>query len=71
VEPVRSIRSGGSSKACFGWHWTAAGRYRVAAVIDETTVWDEKVPVEAGKDTTLDLSQSTSPVPVGRFATGT
>jgi hypothetical protein len=43
----------------------------VAAVIDETTVWDEKVEVEAGKDTTLDLSQSTSPVPVARFATGT
>jgi hypothetical protein len=71
VEPVRSIRSGGSSRACFGRHWTAAGRYRVVAVIDETTVWDEKVTVEAGKDTTLDLSQSTSPVPVGRFATGT
>ena len=48
-----------------------AGRYRVVAVIDETTVWDEKVAVEAGKDTTLDLSQSTSPVPVARFATGT
>jgi hypothetical protein len=43
----------------------------VVAVIDETTVWDEKVTVEAGKDTTLDLSQSTSPVSVGRFATGT
>jgi len=48
-----------------------AGRYRVIAVIDETTVWDEKVTVEAGKDTTLDLSQSTSPVPVDRFASGT
>ena len=48
-----------------------AGRYRVVAVIDETTVWDEKVTVEAGKDTTLDLSQSTSPVPVAKFAPGT
>ena len=48
-----------------------AGRYRVVAVIDETTVWDEKVTVEAGKDTTLTLSQSTSPVPVARFAPGT
>ena len=40
-------------------------------MIDETTVWDEKVTVEAGKDTTLDLSQSASPVPVPRFTTGT
>lgn len=44
-----------------------AGRYRVVAVIDETTVWDEKVAVEAGKDTTLVLSQSTSPVPAEKF----
>jgi hypothetical protein len=71
VEPLRSIRSGGSSRACFGRHWTAAGRYRVIAVIDESTVWDETVAVDGGKDTTLDLSQSTSPVPVARFATGT
>ncbi len=48
-----------------------AGRYRVVAVIDATTVWDEKVTVEAGRDTTLDLSQSTSPVPVAKFAPGT
>ncbi|HET8530408.1 MAG TPA: tetratricopeptide repeat protein, partial [Methylomirabilota bacterium] len=45
-----------------------AGRYRVVAVIDETTVWDEKVTVETGKDTSLTLSQSTSPVPAGKFA---
>ena len=45
-----------------------AGRYRVVAVIDETMVWDEKVTVEAGKDTSLTLSQSTSPLPVGQFA---
>jgi hypothetical protein len=44
-----------------------AGRYRVVAVIDETQVWDEKVTVEAGKDTSLVLSQSTSPVPAGKF----
>lgn len=44
-----------------------AGRYRVVAVIDETKVWDEKVAVEAGKDTSLTLSQSSSPVPVSRF----
>jgi tetratricopeptide (TPR) repeat protein len=44
-----------------------AGRYRVVAVIDETKVWDEKVTVEAGKDTSLTLSQSTSPIPVNRF----
>jgi hypothetical protein len=68
---VRSIRSGGSSRACSGRHWTAAGRYRVIAVIDETMVRDETVAVEVGKDTTLDLSRSTSPVPVGRFASGT
>jgi hypothetical protein len=45
-----------------------AGRYRVVAVIDETTVWDEKVQVDTGKDTSLTLSQSTSPVPAGKFA---
>jgi tetratricopeptide (TPR) repeat protein len=45
-----------------------AGRYRVVAVIDETQVWDEKVTVEAGKDTSLVLGQSTSPVPAGKFA---
>jgi tetratricopeptide (TPR) repeat protein len=44
-----------------------AGRYRVVAVIDETTVWDEKVTVETGKDTSLTLSQSTSPLPAGNF----
>ena len=43
------------------------GRYRVVAVIDETKVWDEKVTVEAGKDTSLTLSQSTSPVPAGKY----
>ncbi len=45
-----------------------AGRYRVVAVIDGTTVWDEKVTVETGKDTSFNLSQSTSPVPAGKFA---
>jgi len=45
-----------------------AGRYRIVAVIEEMTVWDEKVTVEGGKDTPLTLSQSTSPVPVGTFA---
>jgi hypothetical protein len=44
-----------------------AGRYRVVAVIDETMVWDEKVTVDPGKDTSLVLSQSTSPVPAGAF----
>lgn len=44
-----------------------AGRYRVVAVIDGATVWDEKVTVETGKDTSLVLSQSTSPVPVGKL----
>jgi len=45
-----------------------AGRYRVVAVIDETMVWDEKVTVQAGKDTNLTLSQATSPVPAATFA---
>jgi tetratricopeptide (TPR) repeat protein len=45
-----------------------AGRYRVVAVIDGTTVWDEKVTVDTGKDTSLTLSQTTSPVPAGKFA---
>jgi hypothetical protein len=45
-----------------------AGRYRVVAVIDEATVWDEKVTVEAGKDTNLTLTASTSPVPVAKFS---
>jgi hypothetical protein len=44
-----------------------AGRYRVVAVIDETMVWDEKVTVEAGKDTNLVLRQATSPLPVEKF----
>lgn len=44
-----------------------AGRYRLVAVIDQTTVWDEKVTIEAGKETNLTLSQSSSPVPAGRF----
>ena len=44
-----------------------AGRYRIVAVIDETTIWNESVTVEAGKDTTLTLSQSSSPVPADRF----
>jgi hypothetical protein len=45
-----------------------AGRYRVVAVIDEATIWDQKVTVEAGKDTDLTLGQATSPVPAGRFS---
>ena len=45
-----------------------AGRYRVVAVIDETTVWEEKVTVEAAKDTSLMLRQSASSVPVEKFA---
>jgi hypothetical protein len=44
------------------------GRYRVVAVVDGTTVWDEKVNVENGKDNNLTLSQASSPVPVGKFA---
>lgn len=44
-----------------------AGRYRVVAVVDGTTVWDEKVNVETGKDANLTLSQATSPVPVEKF----
>lgn len=44
------------------------GQYRVVAVIDGTTVWDEKVNVETGKDTDLILSQATSPVPVEKWA---
>ncbi len=43
------------------------GRYRIVAVIDGTTVWDEKVNVEMGKDTNLILSQATSPVPAEKF----
>jgi hypothetical protein len=44
------------------------GRYRVVAVVDGTTVWDEKVNVETGRDTNLTLSQATSPVPAEKFA---
>jgi hypothetical protein len=46
------------------------GRYRVVATIDGTTVWDEKVSVEAAKDTTLDLMQPASSVPIARLAPG-
>lgn len=45
-----------------------AGRYRVVAVVDETKIWDEKVTVDAGKDTSLTLSQATSSVPAAKFA---
>jgi len=45
-----------------------SGRYRVVAVIGDTTVWDEKISVEAGKDTSLTLAQATSPVPASKFA---
>jgi hypothetical protein len=45
-----------------------AGRYRVIAVIDETAVWDEKVTVEAGQDTNVNLTASNSPVPAARFS---
>jgi hypothetical protein len=38
------------------------------AVIDEVTVWDEKVAVGAVKDTNFTLSQSSSAVPVEKFA---
>ena len=49
----------------YGFRDVPAGRYRIVAVIDETTIWNESVTVEAGKDTTL--SQSSSPVPADRF----
>lgn len=45
-----------------------AGRYRLVAVIDEVTVWDEKVTVGAANDTNFMLSQSSSSVPVEKFA---
>ena len=45
-----------------------AGHYRVVAVVDGATVWDEKVTVETGKDTSFNLSQATSPVPAAKFA---
>lgn len=51
----------------YGFRDVPAGRYRIVAVIDETTIWNESVTVEAGKDTTLTLSQSSSPVPAYRF----
>lgn len=70
-EPVtRDVRRTRAFRLGDGYEFrdVPAGRYRVVAVIDETTVWDEKVTVEAGKDTSLTLSQPTSPVPVGKFA---
>ena len=51
----------------YGFRDVPAGRYRIVAVIDETTLWNESVTVEAGKDTTLTLSRSSSPVPADRF----
>jgi len=51
----------------YGFRDVPAGRYRIVAVIDETTIWNESVTVEAGKDTTLTLSQSISSVPADRF----
>ena len=66
VKRTRAFRLGDA----YEFKEVPAGRYRVTAVIDGTTVWDEKVTVEAGKDTTLDLSQATSPVPVAKFSPG-
>lgn len=63
VKRSRAFRLGDA----YEFRHVPAGRYRVVAVIDETKVWDEKVTVEAGKDTNLTLSQSTSSVPVNRF----
>jgi len=45
-----------------------AGRYRIVANIEGTTVWDEKVTVEAGKDTAFALSQASSPVPASKYS---
>ena len=51
----------------YGFRDVPAGRYRIVPVIDETTIWNESVTVEAGKETTLTLRQSGSPVPADRF----
>jgi tetratricopeptide (TPR) repeat protein len=63
VKRTRAFRLGD----LYEFRGVPAGRYRVVAVIDETTIWDQKVTVEAGKDTNLTLSQSSSPVPASRF----
>ncbi len=64
VKRDRAFRLGGG----YEFKDVPAGRYRVVAVVDGTTVWDEKVTVDTGKDTSLTLSQATSPVPAGKFA---
>jgi hypothetical protein len=69
-EPVtQEVRRNRSFRLGDGYEFrdVPAGRYRVVAVVDGTTVWDEKVTVETGKDTSLTLSQSTSPVSAGKF----
>lgn len=43
------------------------GRYRVVAVIDEKTLWDQKVQVEPGQQADLVLTQASSPVPAQTF----
>lgn len=43
------------------------GKYRVVAVIDEKTLWDQKVQVEAGQQADLVLTQASSPVTAQTF----
>ena len=53
----------------FGFPGLTPGRYRLVARVidDETTLWDQPVTIEAGKETVLDLSPATSPVSPSTF----
>ena len=64
--PIESPRAGIVAELRVAAQQTVA-EGQVVAVIDGTTVWDEKVNVETGKDTNLVLSQATSPVPAEKF----
>lgn len=43
------------------------GRYRLVAAVDSTTLWDQKITVEPGKLTEVNLSQASSPVSPDKF----
>jgi tetratricopeptide (TPR) repeat protein len=43
------------------------GTYRIIAKVDRTQLWEQKVTVEAGQDTVLDLSPANSPLAVDQL----
>ncbi len=63
VKRTREFRLGDA----YGFRDVPPGRYRVVAVIDEKTLWDQKVQVEAGQQADLVLTQASSRVTAQTF----